>query len=73
MHMSKNLLLVHYNRVSHQLSKAITRSKLSVPYLLLCVYFYFFAQDNLDELIRKMREDALEVRLHGDGADGLNL
>ena len=40
---------------------------------MLCVYFYFFAEEDLDKLMLKVREQEMEVRIHGDGADGLNL
>ena len=47
--------------------------KFRIPYLLICAYFYFFAEDDLDELLKKVRAQELDLQVHGDGADGLNL
>ena len=44
-----------------------------IPYLIICAYFYFFAEDDLDKLLEKVNAQELDLQVHGDGADGLNL
>lgn len=71
--MSKSLFLIHDDWVSFSHRVSVRCIHLSVPYLILCVYFYFFAQEDLDKLMQRIREQEMEVRIHGDGNDGLSL